>query len=334
VLSEFSARTAGSFAIQDLVPRVARLLADATGAERSEVWLRLGSNLVREAVWPPAEEPLGSGRVVMPDAGVLPELPGVDRAFPVTHQGELLGAVAIRKARGDALTPTDQKVAEDLAGQAGLVLRNVRLVEDLKASRQRIVAAQDQERRRLERNIHDGAQQDLVTLSIATKMTQAKLDGHHPAASGMLREASEELKATLVELRELARGIHPAILTEEGLPAALESLAERSLVPVRVEANVGRRFDPTIEVTAYYVVSEALQNVQKYARADAATVRAEQRDGRLTIDVSDDGVGGADVTGGSGLRGLIDRVSAVGGELWIYSPNGGGTRLTVELPGG
>jgi len=334
VLSEFSARTAGAFVTEDLLPRVARLLGDATGAERSEVWLRLDSRFVREAIWPSAYGGTELLAVGMAEPGVLPELPDVDHAFPVSHQGELLGALALRKARGDALTPTDQKVVEDLAGQAGLVLRNVRLVEELKASRQRIVAAQDLERRRLERDIHDGAQRDLVELSVAAKTTLTKLDGRHPAASGMLREATEELQATLVELRELARGVHPAILTEQGIPAALRSLAERSLVPVRVEANVEGRFDPTIEVTAYYVVSEALQNVQKYARASAATVRAEQEGGRLRIDVADDGVGGAEVTGGSGLRGLIDRVSAVGGELRIHSPVGGGTRLTVELPAG
>jgi signal transduction histidine kinase len=334
VLSEFSARTAGSFAALDLLPRVARLLADATGADRSEVWLRLGSNLVLEAAWPSPEGDQRVEAVPMPEANVLPALPDVDGAFAVSHQGELLGALAVRKSRGEALTPTDRKVAADLAGQAGLALRNVRLVEDLKASRQRIVAAQDQERRRLERNIHDGAQQDLVTLSLATNLTLAKLDGVHPAASEMLRPAADELKATLVELRELARGIHPAILTEEGLPAALDSLAERSLVPVRVEATVTGRFDPTIEATAYYVVSEALQNVAKYAQARTATVRAERRDGRLVVDVADDGVGGADAGRGSGLRGLRDRVSAVGGELRLDSPAGRGTRLTVELPAG
>src|SRR5205823_5393425 len=186
---------------------------------------------------------------------------------------------------------------------------------------------QDEERRRLERNIHDGAQQELVTLSLATTMATAKLDGANPKAAEMLRQASDELRTALGELRELARGIHPAVLTEQGLPAALESLAERSIVPATVSASVTERFDPTVEATAYYAVSEALQNVQKYAQASSVTVRAERRDGHLVVDVVDDGVGGADPSRGSGLRGLFDRVSAVGGALFVDSPRGKGTRL-------
>jgi signal transduction histidine kinase len=333
VLSDFSSRMAGSYATEDLLPRVARLLAEATGAERSEVWLRLGQTMVRDASWP-AEEGDGAPTAVrMADQTSLPELPGAERSLPVTHQGELLGALALRKPRGESLTPADEKVAADLAGQAGLVLRNVRLVEELKASRQRIVAAQDEERRRLERDIHDGAQQDLVTLSLATKLAAAKLPlDVDPRVRQMLDQAAQELAATLSELRELARGIHPAILTERGLPAALESLAERSVVPAAVRAPVEERFDATIEATAYFAVSEALQNVAKYAKASRVEVSAERMDGHLVVRVRDDGVGGADALKGSGLRGLADRVAAVSGSLDVESPPGSGTTVVVRLP--
>jgi signal transduction histidine kinase len=204
---------------------------------------------------------------------------------------------------------------------------------ELRQSRARIVEAALAERRRLERDLHDGAQQHLVAVSLALRLARTKLrqDVDAAALSG-LDEAGEELKTALVELRELARGIHPAILTEAGLGPAIESLAARSTVPAEVTAVPDRRLSPAVESTAYFVVSEALANVAKYASATRATVSAACPGDSLRVEVSDDGVGGADPSRGSGLRGLADRVAAIGGTLSLASPVGDGTRLVVELP--
>ncbi len=220
------------------------------------------------------------------------------------------------------MTPPEQALTEDVARQAALLLRNVRLIEELRASRERIVAAQDDERRRLERDIHDGAQQQLVTLSLATRLAQSGLGPDAPAAlNDLLERAVAESKQALAELRELARGIHPRILTERGLPAAIRSLAERAPVPVSVDAPEGERLPEAVEATAYFAVSEALQNIAKYAQASHAEVRTFRgRRRRCVVRVTDDGVGGADPSKGSGLRGLLDRIDAVGGRLDVHSP--------------
>jgi signal transduction histidine kinase len=204
---------------------------------------------------------------------------------------------------------------------------------ELRESRTRIVEATVAERRRLERDLHDGAQQRLVSVSLALRLARTRLrpDVDASAVAG-LNEASDELKTALTELRELARGIHPAILTEAGLGPAIDSLAARSTVPAEVIALPTRRLSPAVESTAYFVVSEALANIGKYASATRATVSADCPGDSLRVVVSDDGVGGADPDRGSGLRGLADRVAAIGGSLSIDSPRGGGTRLVAELP--
>lgn len=204
---------------------------------------------------------------------------------------------------------------------------------ELRESRARIVEATDSERRRLERDLHDGAQQRLVALSLALRMARSRLHSDGDAAAGAgLDEAVRELKTALVELRELARGIHPAILTEAGLGPAIDSLAARSTVAASVLALPDRRLSPAVEATAYFVVSEALANIAKYASATSATVAAECPADVLRVVIEDDGVGGADPDGGSGLRGLADRVAAIGGSLSIVSPIGGGTRVIAEIP--
>jgi signal transduction histidine kinase len=261
------------------------------------------------------------------------EVEGTDAAAPVRHQGELLGVIGVRKPPGQALTPAGTKLLEDLASQAGLVLRNVRLIEELRTSRQRLVTAQDEERRRLERDLHDGAQQRIVAIALVLRMARGLVDPEMDAALGQrLDQASEELTRALSELREFARGIHPAILTELGLVPALQSLAERSTVPATVEATIDGRLPAPVEATAYFVVSEALANVGKYAKATAVTVRADALNGMLSLEIADDGVGGADPSRGSGLRGLGDRVAAVDGTLGVESQPGAGTRLTVRIP--
>jgi signal transduction histidine kinase len=204
-------------------------------------------------------------------------------------------------------------------------------LEELRASRARIVEAGDAERRRLERDLHDGAQSRLVGLALLLRAARTRAAGDEQLA-GMLDQAQEELETSLAELRELARGIHPAVLTDRGLEPALQALAARAPVPVTVDAGPPERLPGPVESAAYFVVSEALVNVAKYARATHATVAVRRENGRVTVDVADDGVGGADARGGSGLRGLADRVAALDGTLSLDSPAGRGTRVHVEIP--
>ena len=203
--------------------------------------------------------------------------------------------------------------------------------EEVRASRARIVEAGDGARRRLERNLHDGAQQRLVALSLSLRLAQSKLDTDPVAAEAVLEGARTELAAALDELRELARGIHPAVLTDRGLAAAVEALAARSPVPVDVEISDGP-LPQAVEAAAYYVIAESLANVAKYANALRVMVRVHREDERALVEVADDGAGGADPTGGSGLRGLADRVEALGGTLKVYSPRGGGTCVNAVIP--
>ena len=207
-------------------------------------------------------------------------------------------------------------------------LANVDAHEQLAASRARIVESGDAARRRIERDLHDGAQQRLVSLALSLRMLQSRL--RDPELAGELESARRELEQALAELRELARGIHPSVLTDRGLGAALEALANRSPVPVELETVNCAALPAPVATTAYFVVAEALTNVAKHARSDHAEVRARVEGGWLTIEVRDDGVGGADAAG-SGLRGLSDRVSALGGALEIDSPPGAGTAIRARV---
>ena len=205
---------------------------------------------------------------------------------------------------------------------------------DLHASRARIVTAADDARRRLERDLHDGAQQHLVGLAMTLRLARRKLFDDPEFVAELLDEAIGDLATATDELRELARGLHPAVLTEGGLQPALVSLAKRAAVPVTIAAAPEERLDPTVEITAYFVVAEALTNVARYAEATQAEVRVQHVGGVLHVAVRDDGRGGATLDGGSGLRGLLDRVSAIGGTLFVESPEGVGTLLRAELPCG
>jgi signal transduction histidine kinase len=239
----------------------------------------------------------------------------------------------------DPALAEDPALLDAVSTAAGLALENERLLADLRAqvvqlheSRARIVEAGDTERRRLERNLHDGAQQRLVSLALALGLAESKVQDDPPGAVELLQAAREELAQALAELRELARGIHPAVLTERGLPYALATLAERAPVEVALEVKVARRPPAAIEAAVYYVVAEALSNIAKYARATTASVHVTMDDRRLLVEVADDGVGGADPSAGSGLRGLEDRVQAFGGALRVVSGPGEGTRITAQLP--
>jgi signal transduction histidine kinase len=331
VLSEFSGGMAHTVATEDLLPHMARIVAEGTGAARVDVWLHVGSAMVLEATSAGSNGQSSAMVPVVHEDDVSIE--GGDVAVPVRHQGELLGLIGVKKSPGETMTPGETKLLEDLASQAGLVLRNVRLIEELKTSRQRLVTAQDEERRRLERDLHDGAQQRIVAIALVLRMVRRLVPPDaNPDLGARLDEASEQLTLALSELREFARGIHPAILTDRGLGPALRSLAERSTVPTTVESTLGRRLPAPVEATAYFVVSEGLANVAKYSRAGTVTVTVGEADGTLTVVVEDDGVGGADDSRGSGLRGLADRVAVVNGTLVVDSPPGRGTRLVCRIP--
>jgi signal transduction histidine kinase len=238
----------------------------------------------------------------------------------------------------DAALCEEPDLLDAVAAAAAIALENVRLnvelrarLDELKGSRARIVEAGDAERRRLERNLHDGAQQRLVSVALQLRLLQNRIRGDPQTAESLVTEVRDEVAQSLEELRELARGLHPAVL-EHGLGPALQAVATRSRVPVTVSCAVPGRLPQPVELAAYFVACEALTNVAKYASASAATVRAWHDNGVATIEIADDGVGGAHDSGGSGLRGLADRVEALDGRLHVVSPAGAGTVVTAELP--
>ena len=344
VLSEFSSHVAESYAADEVLPRMARVLQAGTTAETATVWLRSGGALRAAAVWPP---PAGAAPLVelppavpLPD-GMLPDIPDVSRAVEVRHQGDLLGALSVVKRRGESLTPVEEKLLDDLAHQAGLVLKNVGLtadlqtrLEELRASRQRLVSAQDAERRRLERNLHDGAQQHLVALKVKLGLAEMLASKDPERARQTLQQLKTDTDEALDTLRDLARGIYPPLLAEKGLPTSLESQARKATVPVTVDADGVGRYSQEIEATVYFCVLEALQNVQKYAAAKHVRVLVREEDGALTFDVTDDGVGfDAHTVGrGTGLTNMQDRLDALDGAVQIESTPGHGTRVSGVIP--
>ena len=271
----------------------------------------------------------------LPVAGqALPSLPDADVSVPVVHQGELLGAISIRMPRGEPLRPAGEQLVADVASQAGLALSNAGLVEDLRASRQRLVAAQDEERRRLERNLHDGAQQDLVALAIKLRLAGAAADEDPAQTKEIIGELQADTAAALENLRDLARGIYPPLLADLGLVAALNAQARKSPVPVAVEADGVGRLPQEAEAAVYFCCLEALQNIAKYARATHASIRLQAQDGMLCFTVSDDGAGydARRTVMGSGQRNMADRLAALDGRLEVRSAPGQGTVVTARLP--
>ena len=337
VLSAFSDRVAETYSDEDVLPRMAHVLADAVGADRADVWLRIGEQLTVSASWPSDAAPHAPRRMMSDE---LPSLPS-DAAFPVEHRGELLGALTVEMPANDPLDPARSKLIEDLASQAGLVLRNVRLTEDLrarfdelKAAQKRLVAAQDQERRRLERNIHDGAQQQLVALTVKLRLAEGLVAKDPGRAETMLQELRAETQDALEDLRDLARGIYPPLLADKGLAAALETQARKSAVPVQVSPDGVGRYAPEVEAAVYFSVLEALQNVAKYAQAEHATVLLHADGEGLAFEVVDDGRGfDPTSTGyGTGLQGMADRLGALDGSLRVESVPGEGTRVVGRIP--
>ena len=333
VLSEFSERVGGAYSNEDVLPRMARLIVESTGASRGEVWMRLGPAWRLGAVWPPDADP---GSAPAEDAGT-------DRAlrFEVRHGGELLGALAIAKPPSDPITEAEEHLLENLASQAGLVLRNVRLTEELRAnldalreSRQRLVTGQDVERRRLERDIHDGAQQHLVALAVKLRLLEGLIRKDPDRAVSTAAELKGQANDALETLRELARGIYPPLLADQGLAAALDAQARRAPVAVTVSPDGVGRYAPEIEAAVYFCALEALQNVAKYAEASRADLTLRQTGETLEFEVRDDGRGfdPASTPRGSGLQNMADRLEALGGSLEVASAPGEGTIVTGRLP--
>ncbi|HSJ51986.1 MAG TPA: histidine kinase [Actinomycetota bacterium] len=329
VLAEFSARVGSSYGDEDVLPRMVQILADAVSAERAVVWLRVGSELRPAAVRPDGQSPAP----IVVTADHLPELDD-DVAVEVRDRGELLGALAVTVPPNDPITPSKERLIRDLAAQAGLVLRNVRLIEELRASRQRLVAAQDLERRRIERNIHDGAQQQLVALSMKLRLAVSLVASDPSRAAAMLTELQDQATETLEDLRDLARGIYPPLLADRGLAAALAAQVRKAPVPAVLESDGIGRYPPDVEACVYFCVLEALQNVAKYANPTKVDVELRHEDGQLAFVVRDDGKGfdpSAAATG-TGLQGMADRLDAIGGRFEITSAPGSGTSVSGRVP--
>jgi signal transduction histidine kinase len=339
VLSRFSERVAETYSAEDALPRMARVLAEGTGAETAQVWLRAGKVLRLAAAWPNSS---GAEEPVLLQSENLPDLPGAE-SVPVRHQGVLLGALTVSKRQGESLTPIEHKLLDDLAHQAGLVLKNVGLtsellarLEDLRASRQRLVAAQDEERRRLERNLHDGAQQYLVAIKIKLGLAESIAITDPGKTSDMIDQLKADTDEALETLRDLARGIYPPLLADQGLAAALQAQARKTTLPVEVDADGIGRYSQDVEAAVYFCVLEALQNTQKYAGAGHATVRLNVHGDELRFEVEDDGKGFDPATQkrGSGTQNMEDRLDALGGDVEVRSAPGQGATVAGRLPVG
>ena len=328
VLSEFSGRMRETYATEDVLPRMAQILGEGTAAAAATVWLRVGGVLRPAGSWPVER---GLAPVAIAGDG-LPDLG--EPAVAVVDAGELLGALSTTFPPSDPMSPAKERLVKDLASQAGLVLRNVRLIEELRASRQRLVAAQDDERRKLERDLHDGAQQQLVALQVQLRLTTQVTERDPAKALPMIRALQGQAGAALEDLRDLARGIYPPLLADQGLAAALESQTRKASLPVQVDPDGVGRYDRGVESAVYFCTLEALNNVAKYAKASSATVRLTQSNGTLRFEVVDDGAGfdaGA-TTYGTGLQGMADRLDAVGGTLEVRSAPGEGTTVIGHVP--
>ena len=338
-LSTFAERLSQTYAIEDVLPNMARILAEGTGASRSEIWLRVGSDLRRSASWPPTDGPAaapvplhdGSHERIVQASRVV----AASRETDVRYQGQLLGALVVIKSPYERFTPGEEKLLADLSSQAGLVLRNVALIADLRASRQRLVSAQDHERRKIERNLHDGAQQQLVALAVKMRLIEGMAGTDPKKVAELAHQVVEETGEALESLRELAQGIYPPLLAQEGLAAALESRVRKAPIPVSVRTHGVARYPQDLEAAIYFCCLEALQNVTKYANASHAWVNLSHDAGGLRFEVGDDGEGfdRSAVGFGSGLQGMADRLEALGGSLDVTSTPGQGTTVVGSLPG-
>lgn len=328
--------TSDDAAGDDPVAQAAALLGEGTGAVQVTVWTRDDAQLLPRWTWPdtlPPRAPLPITDDAVPDA---------DLSRPLVHDGRLAGAVSLTKPRGEPVRPTDTRLLEEFAGQAAVLVANARLTEQLRqrldqlaASRRRLVTAQDDARRRLERDVHDGAQQNLVALKVKLGLARrlALSEGVDQVAD-LVDAVAADADAAVDSLRSLARGIYPPLLEAEGLEAALRAQSRRSAVPVLIEAHGVTRHSREVEATVYFCVLEALQNAAKHAGADRVRVTLSQTEDTLRFEVADDGVGfeGSPNGSGTGLEGMQDRLDTLGGALVVTSTPGAGATVTGAIP--
>ena len=313
---------------QDLLDGIAATVANAVGATEVVVWVGGEERLVSQSWWPaPADE---EGPVALAGLRVLRR-----HVRPIVHHGAVRGAITLRKPAGESLTASEDRLLADLVAQTGLVMMQQHQAQEIQAAARRIVTAEDAARRRIERDLHDGAQQRLVTLGLelGALVEQAKASGDMVMADRIGQTRAQLLEAT-AELRELARGLHPMVLAQSGLEPALWALVDRSDIPMRLHVDVAGRLPSEVEATAYYMVSEALANAARHSGASVVVVEVASVDGGLRVEVADDGRGGARRGTGSGLQGLADRLAALGAELYVVSPSGCGTRISAVVPCG
>lgn len=342
VLADFSAKMAGSAAQEELLSQMAETLAEGTGAESAHVWVKVGDRLQIAGSFhrfTGADDTEEAAHHPIPVTRDVFTVPDADRVAAVVHEGELLGALSVNKRSGEQMTPVEDKLMSDLAAQAGVVLRNVRLteellqrLEELKASRQRLVAAQNSARRRLERDLHDGAQQQLVALKV--KLSLAQRLTTQEKVKQFLTQLQSEADETLQTLRDLARGIYPPLLADKGLPSALIAQANKSTLAVEIRAEGIGRYPQEVEAAVYFCCLEALQNVAKYAGPCQVAVTLSADAGNLSFEVADTGTGFDYVTtsSGHGIQNMSDRMDALGGELQVTSEPGKGTRVKGIVP--
>ncbi|HSK55585.1 MAG TPA: sensor histidine kinase [Jiangellales bacterium] len=339
VLSRFSDDVIGSYPSEELPGRMAKVLAEGTGAEWAQVWLVVHGRLALAATWP---------RGVDAETPPAPEDPPGLRSHEVRHAGELLGVLRLRTSEGRPLTPVEERLFAGLAAQSGLVLRGARLraelaerlaelsvrAEELRLSRRRLVDMQDDERRRLERDIHDGAQQHLVALTVNLRLAQTLVQRAPERAAAVISAQRDAAGLTIETLLSLARGIYPRSLREEGVTAALEAVVGTSALPVEVTATGVGRYPAPVEAAVYFCCLEALQNAAKHSGARHVDVRLHGDDHGLTATVQDDGRGmdGARFAGGAGLSNMRDRIDAVGGTLTVESQPGRGVTVRARVP--
>ncbi|HEX2064299.1 MAG TPA: sensor histidine kinase [Acidimicrobiales bacterium] len=325
VVTDFSQRMSAALSLADVLPGMAEAAARGVRATRSRVRLFLPDGGHQEVIWP------GPGDAFY------------DHTVEVVHQGEVVGDISVAKAPGETLTENDERLLSDLGLQAGLAMRNLRLtgelearLRELQASRERIVAAQDQERRRMERDLHDGAQQQLIAISIKLRLAKGLLAANPEEAANVLGEVQGDITGAIESLRNLARGIFPALLTQQGLAPALRAHVEKMGLDAEVAADdLGEsRFGPKVEAAVYFCLVEALQNASKHAPGTPVQVKLARTDGSLQASVADRGPGFSPerVTDGSGLQNMVDRLEAVGGSLEVRSGPGQGTQVLARVP--
>jgi signal transduction histidine kinase len=343
-LSDFAGQVGGTYATDDVLPRMARILAEATGAARAHVWLRAGPQLAVGASWPsdaPRPGPVALAGDGPPPDGSVPQA-GDGRLTLVRHQGDVLGALSVAKRPGEPLTPAEDKLIAELAGQVGLVLRNVGLtgqlgerLAELRASRRRIVTAQDDQRRRIERDLSDGAQRQLVAIASGLARAESLAGRDEQRERALLAQLRAGTRAALESLRDLARGIYPPLLADQGLAAAVSAHARKAPLPVVVDADGVGRYPADAETAVYFCCVEAVQNAARHAPGATVRVRLRGSAAGLWFEVADDGPGfdrSAAPPGNGGLQHMADRLAALGGTLQVDTRHGTGTTLTGHIP--